>query len=178
MDAISERAQISKPKLHRYYKTKRILFLAVLNRVLDRWLAPLATLDADGDPATEIERYIANKLEFTCRYPTASRVFANEILHGAPELSTYLRTELKARVDSKAEVIAAWMRAGKLAEVDPRHLIFLIWAATQHYADFAPQVEALLGTKRLDRAQFAEVGRSLAAIVLGGIVPRARVVPK
>ncbi|WP_249542057.1 TetR family transcriptional regulator C-terminal domain-containing protein, partial [Escherichia coli] len=25
---------------------------------------------------------------------------------------------------------------------DPQHLIFMIWASTQHYADFAPQVEA------------------------------------
>jgi len=29
--------------------------------------------------------------------------------------------------------------------VDPRHLLFSIWATTQHYADFEVQVDTLLG---------------------------------
>ncbi len=173
IDAISDRARISKPNLHYYFRTKRILYLAVLGRVLGRWLAPLATLDPGGDPATELARYIAAKLELTRRYPTSSRVFANEILHGAPELAAYLRTDLRHVVETKTRVIAEWIKAGRLVEVDPLHLLFLIWAATQHYADFAPQVKALMDVKRLGEAEFRSVQHSLAAIILNGVLPRA-----
>lgn len=171
IDQISEKAQISKPNLHYYYKTKKILYAAVLNRVLESWVRPLATLDRRGDPVTELSRYIAIKLELTRRYPMASRVFANEILHGAPELQTYLRTDLKRMVDGKASAIRQWAKAGKLVDVDPYHLIFLIWAATQHYADFLPQVKALMGIPRLDRTEFKAIEASLCTIILHGILP-------
>jgi TetR/AcrR family transcriptional regulator len=171
IDQISEKAQISKPNLHYYYKTKKILYVAVLNRVLESWMRPLATLDRRGDPVAELSRYIAIKLELTRRYPMASRVFANEILHGAPELQTYLRTDLKRMVDGKASAIRQWARSGKLVDIDPYHLIFLIWAATQHYADFLPQVKALMGITRLDRAEFKAIEASLCTIILHGILP-------
>ena len=173
IDAIADRARISKPNLHYYFKTKRLLYLAVLGRVLARWLAPLATLDPKGDPANELARYIAAKLELTRRYPTASRVFANEILHGAPELGVYLRTDLKRTVELKTGVIAHWIATGQLVDVDPLHLLFLIWAATQHYADFAPQVKALTDWKRFGEPEFASVRRSLVAIILNGVLPRS-----
>ena len=172
IDAIADRARISKPNLHYYFRTKRLLYLAVLGRVLSRWLAPLATLDPRGDPASELARYIGAKLELTRRYPNASRVFANEILHGAPELGQYLRTDLKRTVDLKTAVIAHWTRTGQLADIEPLHLLFLIWAATQHYADFAPQVKALMNVKRLGAPEFDAVQRSLVAIVLNGMLPR------
>lgn len=172
IDIIADRAFLSKPNLHYYYKTKKILYAAVLGRVLERWVEPLSTLDPDGDPATEIARYMARKLELTRLHPTASRVFANEILHGATELDKYLRTDLKEMVDAKAKVIRGWSKAGRLIDVDPHHLLFLIWAATQHYADFLPQVLALLDVRRLGKAQFKAVEASLGAIVLNGILPR------
>ena len=176
IDTIADRARISKPNLHYYFKTKRILYLAVLGRVLARWLAPLTTLDPEGDPTTELARYIEAKLELTRRYPSASRVFANEILHGAPELGGYLRTDLKRTVELKTGVIAHWIETGQLVEVEPLHLLFLIWAATQHYADFAPQVKALMNVKRLGEPEFRSVQRSLVSIVLHGVLPRATTV--
>ena len=39
--------------------------------------------------------------------PEASRLFANEILHGAPAIGDFLRGPLKALVDEKAAVIDA-----------------------------------------------------------------------
>lgn len=173
VDLISDKAQISQPNLHYYFKTKKTLYIAVLNRVLESWVTPLSTLDPDGDPATELSRYIAEKMEMTRRHPAASRVFANEILHGAPELETYLRTDLKQTVDRKAHVIRHWTQSGKLVDVDPYHLIFLIWAATQHYADFLPQVKAVLDIKRLNKAEFKAIETSLCTIILNGILPRA-----
>ena len=56
-----------------------------------------------------------------------------------------LAGDLKALVDEKAALIEHWITDGKLAKVDPHHLIFSIWAMTQHYADFDVQVRAVLG---------------------------------
>ncbi|MCE8467956.1 TetR family transcriptional regulator C-terminal domain-containing protein, partial [Rhodovulum sulfidophilum] len=61
-----------------------------------------------------------------------------------------LEGELKSLVDETAAVIAGWARAGRIAPVDPYHLIFSIWALTQHYADFDVQVRAVLGEDKED----------------------------
>ncbi|TIV21708.1 MAG: TetR family transcriptional regulator, partial [Mesorhizobium sp.] len=98
-----------------------------------------------GDPLTELRSYIRRKLEMARDFPRESRLFANEILQGAPRIKPMLEGELKTLVDEKAAVIKGWMRAGKIARTDPWHLIFSIWATTQHYADFDVQVRAVLG---------------------------------
>lgn len=92
-----------------------------------------------------IKEYIRLKLEVSRDYPQASRLFCMEMLAGAPLLMTELTGDLKTLIDEKSALIAGWIKSGKLAPVDPHHLIFMIWASTQHYADFAPQVEAVTG---------------------------------
>lgn len=173
VDQIAERAQISKPNLHYYFRTKTDLYLAVLQNTLDIWTASLARLDPEGDPKAELSAYIEEKLEMSVRHPTASRVFANEILRGAPLLDEYLRTELRALVREKARVLQRWIDEGRLRPIDPVHLIFLIWAATQHYADFLPQVRAVLGIKEISPARFQKIKASLSDIILDGVLARA-----
>jgi TetR/AcrR family transcriptional regulator len=170
IDEVAERAGISKPNLHYYFKRKRDLYLAVLRRTLEIWLVPLRELDRTGDPAVEIGNYIAQKVELSRRYPAASRVFANEIVQGAPFLKGYLQTNLRKVVERKAAVIQHWIDEGKLAPIDPYHLIFLIWAATQHYADFIPQIKAVMNVSRLNQAHFRKVEQSLSRIILHGVL--------
>jgi TetR/AcrR family transcriptional regulator len=172
IDLIAERAGISKPNLHYYFPTKVDLQIAALKRTLDIWVDSLAKLDPQGDPAEQLSQYIAEKVQMAYQSPVASRVFANEILRGAPLLGDYLRTELRALVTQKARIIQGWIDQGKLAPVDPTQLVFLIWAATQHYADFAPQVRAVLGVKSLTPAFFQEVQTFLSNLVLRGVLPR------
>jgi TetR/AcrR family transcriptional regulator len=170
IDEIAGRAGISKPNLHYYFKRKRDLYLAVLRRTLEIWLVPLRELDRAGDPAVEIGNYIAQKVQLSRRFPAASRVFANEILQGAPFLKRYLRTNLREVVKRKAAVIRHWIDQGKLAPIDPYHLIFLIWAATQHYADFIPQIKAVMDVPRLTQRHFRKVEQSLSRIILHGVL--------
>lgn len=171
IDRVAEQAGMSKPNLHYYFKTKTDLYKAVLQQTLDIWLASLAKLDPEGDPETELSTYIAEKVEMSRRHPMASRVFANEILRGAPILKDYLRKDLKRLVSQKAKAIERWIEQGRLAPVDPVHLIFLIWAATQHYADFQPQVKAVLGIKEFSPQHFRKVEQSLCEIILRGVLP-------
>ena len=91
--------------------------------------------------------YAQRKLALSQDYPREGRLFANEILQGAPRILDILRDDLKKMVDDKAAIIKGWAKAGLIADVDPHHLIFSIWALTQHYADFDVQVRAVLGDK-------------------------------
>jgi TetR/AcrR family transcriptional regulator len=170
IDEVAHRAGISKPNLHYYFKRKRDLYLAVLRRTLEIWLVPLRELDRTGDPAEEIGNYIAHKVQLSRRFPAASRVFANEIVQGAPFLKGYLQTDLRKVVERKAAVIQHWIDEGKLAPIDPYHLIFLIWAATQHYADFMPQIKAVMNVSRLNQGHFRKVEQSLSRIILHGVL--------
>lgn len=167
VDQIAAKCGLSKPNLLYYFKRKEDIYTAVLERTLALWLAPLQALDPDKDPVEELTRYITAKLELTFARPEASRLFANEILHGAPHVAAFLKGPLKELVAAKAKVIRGWVKAGKLKPVEPEHLIFAIWAVTQHYADFAVQVEAVLGRKPSSHDTLKAVLR----ILLGGVQP-------
>jgi TetR/AcrR family transcriptional regulator len=171
VDRIAAAAGMSKPNLLYYFPSKEAIYLAVLEDTLAEWLQPLAELDPTGDPIEEIGRYIEVKLELSCTRPEASRLFANEILHGAPAIGAFLCGPLKQLVDEKAAVISGWIADRRLAAVDPYHLIFTIWAVTQHYADFDVQVRAVLGeTAGAHPAELA--GPSLARLFFDGLRPR------
>jgi TetR/AcrR family transcriptional regulator len=148
LDQISGAAGLSKPNLLYYFPSKEAIHVALLAQLMDTWLDPLRDLDADGDPTTELLGYVRRKLQMSRDFPRESRLFAQEIVQGAPRISEALSGELKALVDEKAAVIADWSAAGRIAKVDPHHLIFSIWALTQHYADFDVQVRAVLGPER------------------------------
>lgn len=145
LDQIAKAAGLSKPNLLYYFPSKEAIHQEVLASLLDLWLDPLRDMDTSGDPITEILTYAQRKLDLSRDYPRESRLFANEILQGAPRLADSLPA-LKSLVDEKATVIQAWSSNGKIAAINPYHLIFLIWAQTQHYADFDVQVRAVLGT--------------------------------
>src|SRR5690349_5322407 len=145
VDAIARLAGLSKPNLLYYFRTKHDLYLAVLKRTLDMWLVPLSRIEAGSDPSAALSDYVTEKLEYARDYPKASRLFANEVMRGAPVLGEVLRGDLKRHVDSKVALLRRWMAQGKLPRRDPHHLIFMIWATTQHYADFSTQVEAITG---------------------------------
>lgn len=144
LDQIADAAGLSKPNLLYYFRSKEEIHQHLLSGLLDTWLDPLRTMDASGDPVTEILAYAMRKLDLSRDFPRESRLFANEVLQGAPRLGEAF-PELKTLVDKKAVIIRDWTKQGKIANVDPHHLFFLIWAQTQHYADFDVQVRAVLG---------------------------------
>jgi TetR/AcrR family transcriptional regulator len=169
IDQIAEAAGMSKPNLLYYYRSKEDIHRTLLHRLLDTWLAPLREMDESGDPVKELRGYIRRKIEMARDFPRESRLFANEMLQGAPRILEMLTGELKPLVDEKAEVLRQWMRAGKLTQVDPYHLIFAIWSTTQHYADFDVQVRAVLGPDRGGEGRFEDAARCIEALFLEGL---------
>lgn len=172
IDQIAEAAGMSKPNLLYYFRRKEDIHETLMQRLLDTWLAPLRELDDVGDPMTELRSYIRRKLEMARDFPRESRLFANEILQGAPRIMPLLEGELKSLVDEKAEIVRGWMRNGKIARTDPYHLIFSIWATTQHYADFDVQVRAVLGPDRGAEGRFEDAARFLENLFLNGLRPQ------
>ena len=144
LDRIAETARLSKPNLLYYFPSKEAIHRGLISETLDTWLAPLRALDADGDPVEEIVAYVLRKLDMARAFPRESRFFAHEILQGAPRVLDIIEGPLRDLVDDKARLISGWAEAGRIAPVDPHHLIFSIWATTQHYADFDVQVRGIL----------------------------------
>lgn len=145
MADIADKAGLPKANLHYYFGNKRELYSAVLNAVLHDWLAPLDAINDAADPTQALTSYITLKMTLVHERPDASRVFANELLHGAPVVGDTLRGELRELVRRKSQVVDAWISQGRMAAIDSTHLFFSIWAATQTYADFDVQVRAVLG---------------------------------
>ncbi len=169
LDQLAEAAGLSKPNLLYYFASKDEVHRALLERLLDTWLAPLRALDPDGDPCAEIGAYVRRKLEMSRDYPRESRLFAGEMLSGAPRFADRIQGPLRDLVDEKTAVIRAWAEAGRIAAVDPRHLIFSIWAVTQHYADFDVQIRAVLGAE--DDAHFEDAARYLTHLFSRALAP-------
>ena len=172
VDQVAARAGISKSSLLYYFANKEELYVSVLRELLEVWLAPLREFSADQDPQQAIADYIRRKLVLSRDRPDASRLFCLEIVQGAPLLRDALAIELRDLVDQKAAVIRAWISAGRLAPVDPRHLLFMLWATTQHYADFAVQVQALTGETLANPVFFEKTVANVQALVLRGVRPR------
>jgi len=145
VDQIAAEAGLSKPNLLYYFPSKEAMHEALLAELLDTWLDPLRALDEQGEPLTELLAYVHRKLEMSRDYPRESRLFANEIVQGAPRIYQALSEDLKVLVDDKVALLEGWMAAGRIARVHPYHLLFSIWSLTQHYADFDVQVRAVLG---------------------------------
>jgi len=171
LDQIADAAKMSKPNLLYYYSRKEDIHQTLIARLMETWLAPLKSLDAKGEPIEEICAYINRKLEMARDFPRESRLFANEILQGAPHIIDMIEGELKQLVDDKAQVIKGWMDEGKLNKSDPRHLLFAIWATTQHYADFDVQVRAVLGKDENTSDHFEDAAKFLEDLFCKGLKP-------
>ncbi len=172
IDQIAEAAGMSKPNLLYYFPRKEEIHKRLIAEMLEIWLAPLKDFSADGDPVPEIRSYIRRKLEMSRDFPRQSRLFANEVLQGAPRIIEMLAVDLKALVDEKAQILETWMAQGKINRTDPYHLIFSIWATTQHYADFDVQVRAVLGPERGGEGRFEDAARYLENLFLHGLLPK------
>lgn len=165
---IAERAGIPKANIHYYFSTKEALYLRVLKDILEEWLSA-AAFDAHDSARPALESYIRAKLHYSRVRPQASKVWANEILNGAPLIRAHLEDRLLAWVDAKASIIQGWIDRGELAPVNPRHLLFSIWATTQHYSDFATQITILLRKEALEEGDFEQAAQLLTQMVLGGL---------
>jgi TetR/AcrR family transcriptional regulator len=168
---IAARAGLPKANVHYYFGTKEKIYRAVLDNILDLWLDEADHwITAERTPRAALGGYIAAKIALARDRPEASRIYAGELLRGAPHIAGYLRFALRERVAGLSQVINGWIARGKLRPVDPAHLLFCIWAMTQTYADFSAQIGAVLDRPALDDNVYETAAATVTALVLGGLI--------
>ena len=169
MQLIADVAGLPKANLHYYFATKEDLYRRVVRDIFEIWLQAAAAMDDAPGPVEGIGAYIDAKMEISRRHPDGSKVWASEVMHGAPVIQDYLETTLRDWTAGRAALIQRWVDEGRMAPVDPRHLLYMLWAATQHYADFGHQIETLNGGRPLTDRQWKDAKNSVKQIILRGI---------
>ncbi|TBR44960.1 TetR/AcrR family transcriptional regulator [Marinomonas agarivorans] len=170
MESIAEMAKISKQNLIYYFPNKEQLYKKVLEEILNIWIEKLSFFETLGaTPDAVIRQYVHEKMQISRMYPNSSKVFAHEIISGAPVLKDYLKTHLKPQFDRDVKLVKSWINKGLIAPVAPESLFFTIWATTQTYADFSTQIEILLDKKRLEDDDFDQAEANITDFVLRAI---------
>lgn len=169
MNDIAMRAELPKANIHYYFKNKLGLYVAVLSDILELWDASLNSITAKDDPRAVLTDYIARKVRFSRRNPLASRIFANEIIGGAHALKEYFGEDYQQWFEGRVAVFREWARDGRIdPQLDPAHIIFMIWACTQHYADFQVQISAALGKPKMSDDDYDTATDTLTQVILRG----------
>ena len=169
MQLIADVAGLPKANLHYYFATKEDLYRRVVRDIFEIWLQAAAAMDDAPGPVEGIGAYIDAKMEISRRHPDGSKVWASEVMHGAPVIQDYLETTLRDWTAGRAALVQRWVDEGQMAPVDPHHLLYMLWAATQHYADFGHQIETLNGGRPLTDRQWKDAKDSVKQIILRGI---------
>jgi TetR/AcrR family transcriptional regulator len=165
---IAERAGLPRANIHYYFANKEDLYQQLLNQILQVWNARFDTFNEQDNAGTALSAYIRAKVMYSKTDPDGSRIFASEIIHGAPHLQSYLNSDFKQWVKRKTRVIDCWIMQGQIRPVNPLHLLFLIWSSTQHYADFNVQVTSAMDKPKMDDNDYESVVKSLTSIILTG----------
>ncbi len=80
-------------------------------------------------------------------------------------------TNWNAQAQRNVTCLQTWIDRGQLAPVDPHHLLFAIWAATQTYADFDWQISIVTGKEQLSDADYDAAVETITRLVLKGCTP-------
>ena len=165
---IADRAGLPKASIHYYFGSKEKLYLSVLDHIMQLWNGYFDEITVEDDPAIVLDQFIRKKVELSYSHPLSSRLFAMEIIQGAPHIHHYIRSEMRNWVRTRAAVIEEWIRKKRMKAVDPVHLIFLIWSSTQHYADIETQVLMIMNRAEYERELIDRIADFLSEMILTG----------
>jgi TetR/AcrR family transcriptional regulator len=167
LDHVAKAVGASKQNLLYYFPSKEALYRRVLHGVLDVWLSYMEALSQrPDDPEQALRDYIAGKLRFSREHPDDSRVYANEVISGAPLFAAEIAERVIPALQADVAIFNRWAERGLCRQVDGRHLMVLLWASTQVYADWSSQISLVLGKKELDEADFATAEALIVDMVL------------
>lgn len=165
---IADTAGLPKTNLLYYFSNKAKLYNTLLESIVRRWDKFFTDITEKSDPKETLELYIRIKVEQALNYPNASKIFATEIIQGAPNMNEEFRCYVHDSLKSNCKVIESWIAQGKMNKVDPLHLFFLIWSSTQYYADFETQVLLITDQKTYHPEDIERISRFLCHMILSG----------
>ena len=172
MQMIADQAGLPKANLHYYFDSKEKLYRCVVEKIFEIWLQAASSFENSDEPKEALKLYIYEKMQISRRHPYGSKVWANEVMQGAPIIQDFLETQLRSWTDGRIESIQAWIAAGKIRPVEPRWVMYMIWATTQHYADFGHQIETLNADAPLSEAQWEAASETVLEVIWNGLEPK------
>lgn len=172
MQMIADQARLPKANLHYYFDSKEKLYRCVVEKIFEIWLQAASSFENSDEPKEALKLYIYEKMQISRRHPYGSKVWANEVMQGAPIIQDFLETQLRSWTDGRIESIQAWIAAGKIRPVEPRWVMYMIWATTQHYADFGHQIETLNADAPLSEAQWEAASETVFEVIWNGLEPK------
>ena len=173
MQMIADQADLPKANVHYYFDSKKELYRRVVEQIFGIWLQAADSFEQSDNPAEALRRYIEQKMEISRLRKNGSKVWANEVMHGAPIIQDFLETQLTDWTDGRIEMIQKWIDGGKIKPINPRWLLYMIWATTQHYADFAHQIETLNAGQPLSEKQWNDATETVFQIIWAGLEPKS-----
>ena len=169
MADIAAEVELPRSNLHYYFSTKTELYNAVLLGLLEVWKQDALCFETYDDPRLVLSSYIRAKMTHSRTRPYGSKVWADEIIHGAPTLGLTLDASLYDWAKMKEAKIRQWVADKRILPIEPSSVLFMIWASTQHYADFDHQVNIINEHQPLSDIQFERAIHSVTSIILRGI---------
>lgn len=169
---IAKASGLPKGNVYYYFSSKEEIYNAAIDHLIHSWDDAFRHISADREPGEAIEAYVRAKLDHARENAAETRLFANEILQGAEHLSIEARNHMRTVTSEKAKVIDAWAAAGKIEQVDARHLFILLWSATQFYVEFEALACDALDVSQLQAADYDMAAKSITKTVLRGLLTR------
>ncbi len=168
VQAIADRVNLPKANILYYFKSKTGLYKALLQDILTLWNEGFSESAIDSSPQAVLRNYIVGKMRYSRTHPQESKIFAQEIIQGAPVIRDEIQFPVVNWAAGKASVINAWVEQGLIRPVDPLHLLFLIWGATQFYADFDTEIQLIKGAP-MSEEEFEQAQQFLVDMILRGL---------
>lgn len=169
VQSIADNAGLPKANVLYYFQNKENIYHAVLERTLDMWDQGIGDIVYEDGPKVAIEKFIAAKVRMSFNNPKSSKIYAMEIIQGAQHLKEFARTYLRQWVREKSKIFQQWIDEGRMADVNPINLIFLIWSSTQHYSDFETQILTIMNRADYEEEDVEQVTQFLTAFILRGL---------
>ncbi len=172
VQGIADRVNLPKANILYYFKSKTGLYKTLLQDIVTMWNEGFAAQKAQDDPFSILEEYIVAKMRYSRSHPKASKIFAQEIIQGAPIIGEDIELPVIEWTQSKANIIQTWVEQGKIRAVEPLYLLFMIWGTTQFYADYDAEITLIKG-KALTDDEFHRAERFVVETIIAGLKPTA-----
>ncbi len=168
VQAIADRVNLPKANLLYYFKSKSGIYKALLKDILMLWNDGFSEQAAMLPPEVVLRNYIVGKMQYSRTHPKESKIFAQEIIQGAPIIADSIQYPMVNWAADKATIIQTWIDQGLIRPIEPLHLLFMIWGATQFYADFDTEIELIKG-EALSTQEFEKAQEFVVDMVLRGL---------
>ncbi|WOD06517.1 TetR/AcrR family transcriptional regulator [Marinomonas sp. GJ51-6] len=163
---IANEAGLPKANIHYYYRSKKDLLEAVLERILRLWLDSVSEFNVEDESRINLTRYISEKVDQSRMNKNASKVFAMALIGEEPFVLDYLKRLFVTELAREKATLQTWIDQGLMAPVSTEHLFISIWAMTQTYADFDAQVKIVLQKDTLEDSDYEEAKQFITRMVL------------